>query len=813
MAAKDFDIALVGNPNCGKSTLFNALTGANQHIGNWPGVTVEKKTGKLKGKPEVTVVDLPGIYSLSPYTLEETVSRDYLMRERPGAVLNIVDGTNLERNLYLSTQVAELGIPMVIAVNMADQFEKDGIVIDMDKLSERMGVPVVSISALKGDGVDEAVSALLAAADGGVSPECPVRFSQQIEGALESIGARIAGVSGNDASRFASVKLFERDSLIAGELGISLDVEDIIGEVERHCGDASDSLIVEGRYSFIEGVVADCLSRTKNAGESLTAKIDKVVTNRVLALPIFAVVMFLVYFLSITAVGGPATDWVNDGLFGDGFFVSGDAEAFAEAKSEYDDAQNAIGAFTDAAAREGIEIDPDDAKGSDAALVQAQEAGVVGEYDSYDEETGEDELVEVDAAAFAEALEVAEPDPSDYGTWVLGIPVLIGNALDAANVDERVSACILDGVVAGVGAVLGFVPQMLVLFFLLAILEGCGYMARIAFILDRVFRRFGLSGKSFIPMLVSTGCGVPGIMASRTIESENDRRMTVMTTAFIPCGAKLPIIALISGAVFGGAWWIAPSVYFMGIASVLLSGIILKKLKPFAGRPAPFLIELPAYHMPTLGSLLRSMWERGWSFIKKAGTIILLASILIWFVSTYGFSNGSFGVVEDQADSLLAIAGGAVSWIFAPLGFGNWQATAATITGLIAKENVVSTFGILYAGDAGWYANVQASYTAAAAYAFMAFNMLCAPCFAAIGAIRREMNNAKWFWAAIGYECGWAYAVALVIYQVAGLVSGELSFSVWSVLALAVLAGAIFLIVRPNGNGRCREQKSCCVQQ
>lgn len=798
----DLNVALVGNPNCGKTTLFNALTGANQYVGNWPGVTVEKKTGKLKSRKDVSIVDLPGVYSLSPYTLEELIARDYLVKERPQAILNIVDGTNLERNLYLSTQVAELGIPMVMAVNMADLVEKAGERIDLDALSASLGIPVVQISALKGTGVEKLVDVLVETAQAERPPACAHRFEASVEGALEEIEGRLPQDTGGLAKRFIAVKLFERDSRIADVLSADVDVEDIIARVESECDDDSDSIIVNGRYGFIEEVVSGCMQRSSARKESVSDRIDRIVTNRILALPIFAVVMFLVYFLSVTTVGTWLTDWANDGLFGDGFFVSGGGEAWEEAVAEYEDAEAAIESYVQAAQDAGIEMDTEDTAGLSAAMAQAQDAGVVGEYDAYDDETGENESIEVGSADFAAALEVEQPDPADYGTWVPGIPVLVDDAMASANVDEQVRSCVVDGVVAGVGAVLGFVPQMLVLFFLLAFLEGCGYMARIAFILDRVFRRFGLSGKSFVPMLIATGCGVPGVMASRTIENENDRHMTVMTTTFIPCGAKLPIIALIAGAVFGGAWWIAPSVYFMGIASVLLSGIILKKLKAFSGKPAPFVMELPAYHMPTLGSLLRSMWERGWSFIKRAGTIILVASILIWFVSAYGFSNGSFGVVEDQADSLLAIAGGAISWIFAPLGFGDWQATAATITGLIAKENVVSTFGILYAGPAGWYANVQAAYPAVAAYSFMAFNMLCAPCFAAIGAIRREMNNPKWFWAAIGYECAWAYAIALIVYRIGGVLLGEVSFGIWSVLAIVVAAALVYLIVRPNRTGQ-----------
>lgn len=798
----DLSVALVGNPNCGKTTLFNALTGANQYVGNWPGVTVEKKTGRLKARKDVAIVDLPGIYSLSPYTLEELIARDYLVKERPQAILNIVDGTNLERNLYLTTQAVELGIPMVMAVNMADLIEKTGDCIDLDALSRSLGIPVVQISALKGTGIDELIGKLVEVARTGCPPVRAYRFEGSVERALEEIEGRLPEDSQGPAKRFIAVKLFERDSHIAEVISGPVDVEDVIAKVEAEHDDDSDSIIVNGRYKFIEGIIESCMRRSAGRKESVSDRIDRIVTNRILALPIFAVVMFLVYFLSVTTVGAWMTDWVNDSLFGDGFFISGGGEAWEEASGEYEDADAVIGAYVQAAEEAGIEIGTEDPAGLSAAMARAQDAGVVGEYDAYDDETGENETVKVGSADFAAALEVEEPDPADYGIWIPGIPVVIGDAMAAADVDDQVQSCVVDGVVAGVGAVLGFVPQMLVLFFLLAFLEGCGYMARIAFILDRVFRRFGLSGKSFVPMLIATGCGVPGVMASRTIENENNRHMTVMTTTFIPCGAKLPIIALIAGAVFGGAWWVAPSVYFMGIASVLLSGIILKKLKAFSGRPAPFVMELPAYHMPTLGTMLGSMWERGWSFIKRAGTIILVASVLIWFISSYGFVDGAFGPVEDQSDSLLAIAGGAIAWIFQPLGFGNWQATAATITGLIAKENVVSTFGILYAGPAGWYANVQAAYPAVAAYSFMAFNMLCAPCFAAIGAIRREMNNPKWFWAAIAYECGWAYAIALIVYRIGGAIAGEVSFGIWTVIAFIVLAALVYLVVRPNRVGQ-----------
>ena len=791
------NVALVGNPNCGKTTLFNALTGANQYVGNWPGVTVEKKTGKLKGYDDVRVVDLPGIYSLSPYTLEEVVARNYLIEEKPQAILNIVDGTNLERNLYLSTQAIELGIPTVMAVNMADLLAKNGTKIDLNALSAAMGVPVVEISALKGTGVKEATDKLIEVAKSGKAPERKHKFSADVEAALTEIEGKLGSDVAENAKRFFAIKLFERDSRIGEEMKSMPDVEAIVKKVEAAQDDDAESIIVNERYGYITSIIDSCLVSKGANAESVSDKIDRIVTNRILALPIFVAVIFLVYYLSISTIGTMGTDWVNDNLFGDGWFVSGGGEEWEEASGAFTDAESAIGAYVDAASEAGIEIDVEDEAGLPAAIKAAEAAGVVGTYDAYDDETGENEIVEVDGAAFEEALTVEEPDPHDFGLWAPGIPAIIGGAMEAAGVNEMAQALVLDGIVAGVGAVLGFVPQMLVLFFLLAFLEGCGYMSRIAFILDRVFRRFGLSGKSFVPMLVATGCGVPGVMASRTIENENDRHMTVMTTTFMPCGAKLPIIALIAGAVFGGAAWIAPSVYFMGIGSVLISGIILKKTKPFAGKPAPFVMELPAYHMPTLGSMLRSMWERAWSFIKKAGTIIFAASVLIWVLTTFGFTGSGLGVVENQADSLLAAFGNSFAWIFAPLGFGNWQAAAATVTGLIAKENVVATFGILYAGGAGWYSNVQAAYTPLAAYSFMAFNMLCAPCFAAIGAIRREMNNGKWFWAAIGYECGWAYVVALIVYQVGGLITGEVAFNFFTLVAIALLVGIVFMLFRP----------------
>lgn len=786
------NVALVGNPNCGKTTLFNALTGANQYVGNWPGVTVEKKTGKLKGSNDVTIVDLPGIYSLSPYTLEEVVARDYLIDETPQAILNIVDGSNLERNLYLSTQAVELGIPMLMVVNMMDIVARNGDVISVKELSEKMGCPILEISALKGIGIEQVRNQIVEIAREGRTPDRKHRFDGDVEGALAAIEAKLAGSVPASMQRFFAVKLFERDSKISSHIEHAPDVEDIVASVEQSHDDDAESIIANGRYAYITGIIGACMKKSEKNKESLSDRIDGVVTNRWLALPIFAVVMFLVYFISVTTVGAWANSWANDGVFGDGWFVGPGQAEYSEVADPYTLAQSEVEGFESAAIDAGL--DPE----SDTFLDDAAAAGIVVDVDNYDQDTGENEVVAVDSAAYADALDVPEPDPNDYGIWVPGIPTLLGDAMESAQVDAQVQSLVLDGIVAGVGSVLGFVPQLLVLFFFLAFLEGCGYMSRIAFILDRLFRRFGLSGKSFVPMLIGTGCGVPGIMASRTIENENDRRMTVMTTTFMPCSAKLPIIALLAGAVFGGVWWVAPSAYFLGIASILCSGIILKKTKPFAGKAAPFVMELPAYHWPTAGSILRSMWERAWSFIKKAGTIILAAAVLIWFLSGYGVADGAFGAVADQNDSLLATFGMALAWLFYPLGWADWQAVSATITGLIAKENVVNTFGILYAGGQGWFANVQASYTPLAGYSFLAFNLLCAPCFAAMGAIKREMNNAKWFWAAIGYECGLAYCVAFTIYQIGGLIAGEVQFGAFSVIAFALVAGFLYLLFRPQ---------------
>ena len=783
----DVRIALAGNPNSGKTTLFNALTGSNQFVGNWPGVTVEKKEGRLKGHDGVIVTDLPGIYSLSPYTLEEVVARNYLIGTRPDAILNIIDGTNLERNLYLTTQLTELGIPVVIAVNMMDVVRKNGDRIDTAELSRQLGCPVVEISALKGDGVREAAEAAVQAAKGGKTIPTH-KFSGPVEHAIAHIEEAAVHAMPEERQRWYAVKVFERDEKVLESLSIPEDVrahiEKDIEAAEKELDDDAESIITNERYVYIAGVIRACY-RKKNAGV-LTAsdKIDRVVTNRWLGLPIFAAAMFLVYWIAMVAVGAPATDWANDGLFGDGWHLFGIGAA------QYEEA---AGAYGDAAA-------------------------VVDGYDAYVEEHGEapadeftysvedEETLEItDGTATAADYEAAlatmeelggEPDPADYGVWVPGIPALIGSALEAANAAPWLSGLILDGIVAGVGAVLGFVPQMLVLFLLLAFLEGCGYMARIAFVLDRVFRKFGLSGKSFIPMLIGVGCGVPGVMASRTIENERDRRMTIMTTTFIPCGAKVPFISMIAGAIFGGSAWVATSAYFIGMAAIVISGILLKKTRMFAGEPAPFVMELPAYHWPTPGNVLRSMWERGWSFIRKAGTIILLSTILVWFTSRFGWLDGSFGMLEeDRIDaSILAAVGGAISWIFAPLGWGSWQATVASITGLVAKENIVGTLGVLYGGGelTAWQA-IGAAFTPVTGYSFLVFNLLCAPCFAAIGAIRREMNNARWTWFAIGYQCVFAYAAALMVNQFGGALTGHAN-AIGLVAALLVLAFIVYML-------------------
>ena len=783
----DVRIALAGNPNSGKTTLFNALTGSNQFVGNWPGVTVEKKEGRLKGHDGVIVTDLPGIYSLSPYTLEEVVARNYLIGTRPDAILNIIDGTNLERNLYLTTQLTELGIPVVIAVNMMDVVRKNGDKIDVAELSRQLGCPVVEISALKGDGVREAAEAAVQAAKGGKTIPTH-KFSGPVEHAIAHIEEAAVHAMPEERQRWYAVKVFERDEKVLESLSIPEDVrahiEKDIEAAEKELDDDAESIITNERYVYIAGVIRACY-RKKNAG-ALTAsdKIDRVVTNRWLGLPIFAAAMFLVYWIAMVAVGAPATDWANDGLFGDGWHLFGIGAA------QYEEA---AGAYGDAAAV----VDGYDAYVEEHGEAPADEFT----YSVEDEETLEITDETATAADYEAALATmeelgGEPDPADYGVWVPGIPALIGSALEAANAAPWLSGLILDGIVAGVGAVLGFVPQMLVLFLLLAFLEGCGYMARIAFVLDRVFRKFGLSGKSFIPMLIGVGCGVPGVMASRTIENERDRRMTIMTTTFIPCGAKVPFISMIAGAIFGGSAWVATSAYFIGMAAIVISGILLKKTRMFAGEPAPFVMELPAYHWPTPGNVLRSMWERGWSFIRKAGTIILLSTILVWFTSRFGWLDGSFGMLEeDRIDaSILAAVGGAISWIFAPLGWGSWQATVASITGLVAKENIVGTLGVLYGGGelTAWQA-IGAAFTPVTGYSFLVFNLLCAPCFAAIGAIRREMNNARWTWFAIGYQCVFAYAAALMVNQFGGAIAGHVN-AIGLAAALLVLAFIVYML-------------------
>ena len=785
-------IALAGNPNSGKTTLFNALTGSNQFVGNWPGVTVEKKEGKLKKQEGVVVTDLPGIYSLSPYTLEEVVARNYLINERPDAILNIIDGTNLERNLYLTTQLTELGIPVVVAINMMDVVRKNGDKINTEELSRALGCKIVEISALKGEGINEAAQAAVDAAKNGKTVPMHT-FSGTVEHAIAHIEEAAVHDMPEEQQRWYAIKIFERDDKVLQQLqldsAVLAHIEKDIKTVEEEMDDDAESIITNDRYVYIGEIIKGCYKKKSEGKLSTSDKIDKVVTNRFLALPIFAVVMFLVYYISVSTVGSIATDWANDGVFGDGWHL------FGIGTSQYEEAINTY-------AKDNVWTDE-----MIAAVNAAEERGVVGaediksaieeeDFSAFDEAYGSfaDSLAKegYDISGIYEAAlgDEAEgvPDTSEYGVWVPGIPVLVESGLDSINSPEWLSSLLLDGIVGGVGAVLGFVPQMLVLFILLAFLEACGYMARIAFVLDRVFRKFGLSGKSFIPMLIGTGCGVPGIMASRTIENERDRRMTIMTTTFIPCGAKLPIIALIASALFGGAWWVAPSAYFVGIAAIIISGIMLKKTRMFAGDPAPFVMELPAYHWPTVGNVLRSMWERAWSFIKKAGTIILLASIVIWAGSCFGRVDGAFTFSTEMEleNSILGMVGGALCWIFKPLGFGNIKATVATIMGLVAKEEVVGVFGVLdFEGM-----------TKLAAYSFLVFNLLCAPCFAAIGAIKREMNSAKWTWFAIGYQCLFAYAVSLMIYQIGSVFAGGMNF-IGLIAALAVLAAMLYMLFKP----------------
>lgn len=788
----DLRIALAGNPNSGKTTLFNSLTGSNQFVGNWPGVTVEKKEGKLKKHDGVRITDLPGIYSLSPYTLEEVVARNYLIGERPDAILNIVDGTNLERNLYLTTQLTELGIPVVIAINMMDVVKKNGDKINIQELSRELGCKIVEISALKGDGVMEAAQAAIEAAKSGKTVPMHT-FSGVVEHALAHIEEAAVHNMPLEQQRWYSVKIFERDDKVLKQLKLEdallEHIDEDIKAAEEELDDDAESIITNERYVYIASLMKGSYKK-KSAGKlSASDKIDRVVTNRWAALPIFAAVMFLVYFISVSTVGTWATDWANDGLFGDGWHLFGiGSSSYTVASDAYVEPKAIAEAFLDAAQEEGIA--PEEA-------LDLQTTAYI-----YDENGNVETEITVTYESYKEAAEIQEPEPADFGVWVPGIPVALGSWLESINCAPWLQGLLLDGIVAGVGAVLGFVPQMLVLFLLLAFLEACGYMARIAFVMDRIFRKFGLSGKSFIPMLIGTGCGVPGIMASRTIENERDRRMTIMTTTFIPCGAKLPIIGLIAGAMFGGAWWVAPSAYFIGIAAIVISGIMLKKTKMFAGDPAPFVMELPAYHMPTVSNLLRSMWERGWSFIKKAGTIILLATILVWFTSNFGWTDGAFGMV-DMNNSLLAVVGSAIAFIFAPLGWGNWQGAVASITGLIAKENVVGTFGVLFGGfdevaENGWqiWSNMREVFSPLAAYSFLVFNLLCAPCFAAMGAIKREMNSAKWTFFAIGYQCVFAYAIALVVYQL-GILFSDNGNLPGSIAAIAIVAVILFMLFKP----------------
>ena len=816
---KQIKIALAGNPNCGKTTLFNALTGSNQFVGNWPGVTVEKKEGKLKKHDNVVIMDLPGIYSLSPYTLEEVVARNYLVGERPDAILNIIDGTNLERNLYLTTQLTELGIPVVIAINMMDVVRKNGDQINVAELSRELGVRIIEISALKGDGVMEAAEAAVKAAEG--TKTVPMHtFSGPVEHAIAHIEEAAVHNLPEEQQRWYAIKIFERDDKVLEKLSIPADVmthiDADIQAAEKELDDDAESIITNERYVYIAELIKSCYKKHNQGQLSASDKIDRIVTNRWLGLPIFAVVMYLVYYIAMVTVGSAATDWANDGLFGDGWHLFGiGTSEYTEVADNYTAASEAISAYYDLDT-EADDFDPDTTL-ADMKAVQPDSASATIEvedeetlamndmtvyYDAIPADADEETTVGMsylDAVTYFEENGFDEPDPADYGVWVPGVPVLIGNALEAAGAAEWLNGLILDGIVAGVGAVLGFVPQMLVLFLMLAFLEACGYMARIAFVLDRIFRKFGLSGKSFIPMLIGTGCGIPGIMASRTIENERDRRMTIMTTTFIPCGAKVPFIAMVAGAIFGGAAWVATSAYFVGMAAIIISGIMLKKTKMFSGDPAPFVMELPAYHWPTLGNVLRSMWERGWSFIKKAGTIILLSTIVIWFTTYFGWAEDGFRMLsEEEIDcSILAHIGSLIAWIFAPLGWGNWKAAVASITGLVAKENIVGTLGILYGGgDETVYQALGAVFTQISGYSFLVFNLLCAPCFAAIGAIKREMNNAKWTWFAIGYQCGFAYLCALMVNQFGKAFTGSLNV-IGLVAAIAALAFIIYMLVRP----------------
>ena len=809
----EIKIALAGNPNCGKTTLFNSLTGSNQFVGNWPGVTVEKKEGKLKKYEDVIITDLPGIYSLSPYTLEEVVARNYLINEKPDVILNIIDGSNLERNLYLTTQLLEIGIPVVCAINMMDVVNKNGDKINVDKLSKELGCKVVEISALKGTGVEECAKAAVKAA--GKIQVVNHKYAEDIEDTLKNIEDKVLSNVSN--KRWYAIKLFERDTKAIESLGINTElIEADIKHIEKKYDDDSESIITNERYNFISSIIHDVLVKKDKEALSTSDKIDRIVTNRWLGLPIFAVIMFLVYYISMVTFGASATDFTNDGIFGDGWHLLGiGTSEYEEASEEYGDSDLIIEAFNNQYGNDDIsysvdleneEYDETKAKSALDELYSLVDDNASVTYTVEDEETlatedfkaSKDDLKEsIDNYLNTEYKEgYGAPDTSTYGIWVPGVPVLIENLLDKINCADWLKGLILDGIVAGAGAVLGFVPQMLVLFFLLAFLEACGYMARIAFVLDRIFRKFGLSGKSFIPMLIGTGCGVPGIMASRTIENERDRRMTIMTTTFIPCGAKVPFISMIAGALFNNSPWVSTSAYFVGMAAIVVSGIILKKTKMFSGDPAPFVMELPAYHMPRLIDVLRSMWERGWSFIKKAGTIIVLSTIFVWFTSYFGFVDGHFTMLsEDQIDSsILATIGNLIAWIFVPLGWGNWQAAVASITGLVAKENIVATMSILYGGgELSTYATLATHFTAITGYSFLVFNLLCAPCFAAIGAIKREMNNPKWTWFAILYQCGFAYVIAFLVTQIGNAFVGSINI-LGIIISVVILACMIYML-------------------
>ena len=785
-------IALAGNPNSGKTTLFNALTGSNQFVGNWPGVTVEKKEGKLKGHKDVALMDLPGIYSLSPYTLEEVVARNYLINERPDAIINIVDGTNIERNLYLSTQIMELGIPVIMAVNMLDVLEKRGDKIHINKLSEKLGCEVVEISALKGTGIRDLANKAVKLAESKKKNTVVHKFANEVEEVIDETKGLLSADIPEEQKRFFAIKLLERDEKIREIMRTVPDVSKQIDKLEKVFDDDTESIITNERYVYISSIIKDCVTKAKSDKLTASDKIDRIVTNRILALPIFAVVMCIVYYISVTTVGTWATDWTNDGLFGDGFHLFGIGTAQYEEDLDKWADENVFSTELEQIAEKAVKENVAGAEEVKDAIADKDFGAFEEAYGSYNDAFDEKGLNMDEALgdAIDEEGEFTGPDTSEYGVWVPGIPVLVGNGLEAIHCNDFLTGLIIDGIIAGVGAVLGFVPQMLVLFIFLAFLESCGYMSRVAFIMDRIFRKFGLSGKAFIPILIGTGCGVPGLMATRTIENDRDRKMSLMTTTFIPCGAKLPIIALIAAALFNGAWWVAPSAYFLGMFAIITSGIILKKTKLFAGEPAPFVMELPAYHWPTVGTVLRSMWERGWSFIKKAGTIILLSSIVVWLGSHFGNTGSGFGYSSDMelADSVLGSIGNVVKWIFAPLGFNDATATVATIMGLVAKEEVVGVFGVL---DFEGMLPV-------AGYAFLAFNLLCAPCFAAMGAIKREMNNSKWFWIAIGYMTCFAYLTALVIYQIGGLIAGETGFGIFTIIAILVVIGFLYLLFRPS---------------